>query len=109
MKRLLQERERNLIMNILKRLHEYREDSSIRAFMSPFVGIDIEIDSCELKQKMASGGRKRWIIRTFDTAGEFILDSKSVPRASDARPKELLRQSRSLPLAVLIRQQYQIS
>ncbi len=44
----------------------------------------------------------------WDAAGEFVLDSKSVPRAvaSVALAKDLRRKSRSLPLAVLIRQQY---
>jgi hypothetical protein len=47
----------------------------------------------------------------LDTVGEFILDSESVPRAvaSVALAKDLPRKSRSLPLAVLIRQQYQIA
>jgi hypothetical protein len=52
MKRLLQERDRNLIMNILKTLHEYKEDSPYRAFMLTLVERDIEVDSCDLKQKM---------------------------------------------------------
>jgi hypothetical protein len=44
----------------------------------------------------------------LDTVGEFSLDSESVPRAvaSVALAKDLSRKSRSLPLALLIRQQY---
>jgi hypothetical protein len=51
--------------------------------------------------------KSAWVRTLPDTAGEFIWDSESVPRAvaSVALAKDLPRKPRSLPLAVLIRQQ----
>jgi cytochrome bd ubiquinol oxidase subunit I len=43
--RMLKGRDRDSIKNILKILHEYRDDSPYRAFMPPLVGTDAEIDS----------------------------------------------------------------
>jgi hypothetical protein len=45
MTRLLQGRDRNSIMNMLKTLHENKEDSPYRAFMPPLVGTQREVDA----------------------------------------------------------------
>ncbi len=45
MTRLLQGRDRNSIMNLLKTLHENKNDSPYRAFMPPLVGTQREVDA----------------------------------------------------------------
>ena len=45
MKRLLQGRDRNSIMNLLKTMRENKEDSPYRAFMPPLVGTQREVDA----------------------------------------------------------------
>jgi cytochrome d ubiquinol oxidase subunit I len=45
MRRLLQGRDRNSIANLLKTLHENKEDSPYRAFMPPLVGTERERDA----------------------------------------------------------------
>ena len=43
LKRLLQERDREAIGNVLQMLHEYKDDSPYRAYMPPLVGTSEEI------------------------------------------------------------------
>jgi len=45
MKRLLQGRDHNSIMNLLKTMRENKEDSPYRAFMPPLVGTRQEVDA----------------------------------------------------------------
>lgn len=45
MSRLLQGRDRAGIMNLLKTLHEYKDDSPYRAYMPPLVGTQAEIEA----------------------------------------------------------------
>lgn len=56
MRRLLQGRDRAGVMNLLKTLHEYKDDSPYRAYMPPLVGTQAEIEAlADYLQGIAGG------------------------------------------------------
>lgn len=57
MSRLLQGRDRASVMNLLKTLHEYKDDSPYRAYMPPLVGTQAEIEALADYLQGVAGGQ----------------------------------------------------
>ncbi|MCC6491336.1 MAG: cytochrome ubiquinol oxidase subunit I [Candidatus Hydrogenedentes bacterium] len=60
LKRLLQDRDREAIGNVLQMLHEYKDDSPYRAYMPPLVGTNAEITALgDYLDHLVNSGKKQ--------------------------------------------------